>query len=163
MLRESHDLPSDIRISGLQLIPRFTPGIGSGSALYRPHALPAGKTLAINRSRTPVVKNGLIVNSSSGGNCGGEIKSSGYNIDSDGTCGLKATGDLSKINLQLDPLKNNGGSTFTYALLPDNPAIDGRNPAGCADHEGAAILADQRGRRHPWGKRCDIGDFKFSR
>ena len=140
-----------------------TPGIGSGAALYRPGGLPAGNTLAINLSRAPVVKNTLIVNNSSGGNCGGKIESSGYNIDSDGTCGLKAAGDLSKINPKLGPLKNNGGSTFTHALMPDSPAIDGGNPAGCTDHEGEAIFTDQRGRSRPWGERCDIGAFEFSR
>jgi CSLREA domain-containing protein len=134
-----------------------------GGAIHRPGGLPIKNKLVMNPFGVITIKNTLIIGSSSGDNCDASIISEGYNIDSDGTCGLEATGDLSNIDPKLGPLKNNGGSTFTHALLPDSPAIDGGNPAGCTDNEGAAIPIDQRGRSRPWGERCDIGAFEFSR
>jgi CSLREA domain-containing protein len=123
------------------------PGVGSGGAIYRTGGLR--------------IKNSIVANNSSGGNCNDSIASEGYNLDSDGTCGLTATGDLSKTDPRLGPLKNNGGVTFTHALLPASPAIDAGNPAGCTDHKGAALPTDQRGRIR--SGRCDIGAFEFSR
>jgi len=121
-------------------------GIGSGGAIYRPGAFPVKNTLVINRLSVITIKNTLIANSSSGSNCDASIMSEGYNIDSDGTCRLTATGDLSNTNPQLGPLQNNGGPTLTHALLPSSLAIDAGNPAGCTDHKGAALPTDQRGR-----------------
>jgi hypothetical protein len=56
---------------------------------------------------------------------------------------------------RLLPLANNGGSTFTHALLADSPAIDAGLPLG--------RFNDQRG--HPWlrvhGAAADIGAFEL--
>lgn len=136
-----------------------------GGAIYRPGVLPVRKTeheSAINRLGGITIRNTLIANSSSGGNCKASIISEGYNIDSDGTCGLTVTGDLSNTDPKLDMLKENGGPTFTHALLPGSPAINAGNPAGCTDHDGVIIATDQRGRSRNWGGRCDIGAFEFS-
>jgi CSLREA domain-containing protein len=127
------------------------PGIGSGGAIYN-----AGKL---------TIRNSIIDDSSSGGNCSGpvQINSEGYNIDSDGTCGLTAIGDLSQIDPKLKSLKNNGGATMTHALKSDSPAIDGGNPKGCIDHNGEIITTDQRGYNRPLGEQCDIGAFEYSK
>lgn len=138
------------------------PGISSGGAIYRPGALPNKNILTINRSGLVTIKNSIIANSSSGGNCDASIRSEGYNIDSDGTCRLKSDGDLSNINPRLDSLKNNGGPTFTHALLPGSPAIDGGNPAGCTDQSGIVLPTDQRGQNRIHKTRCDIGAFEAS-
>jgi CSLREA domain-containing protein len=122
------------------------PGSSSGGAIYRIGAL--------------TIINSIVANSSSGGNCNDSIASEGYNIDSDGTCGLASTGDLSKTNPKLRRLKKNGGPTFTHALLPGSPAIDAGNPAGCTDHHRVLISTDQRGQSRY--RRCDIGSFEFS-
>jgi CSLREA domain-containing protein len=135
--------------------------VGSGGAIYRPGTFVSKNTLEVNRSGAVTVKNTLIANSSSGGNCDGEINSEGYNLDSDGTCGLKAAGDISKVNPGIGSLKSNGGATFTHALLQGSPAINAGNPAGCMDHDGVAIATDQRGRNR--SGRCDIGAFEVSR
>jgi hypothetical protein len=135
-------------------------GVRAGGSIYRPGALPDINTLVINRFGVVTIKNSIIANSSSGGNCDASIKSEGYNIDSDGTCRLKEVGDLSNINPRLDSLKNNGGPSFTHALLPGSPAIDGGNPAECTDHNGIAIPMDQRGQNRIHGARCDIGAFE---
>src|SRR5204863_6724464 len=45
-------------------------------------------------------------------------------------------------NPLLGPLQNNGGQTFTMALLPGSPAIDQAHSFG--------LRADQRGASRPW-------------
>ncbi len=47
-------------------------------------------------------------------------------IDSDGTCG-----DLPSADPMLGPLQDNGGPTWTHALLPGSPAIDAIPVADC--------------------------------
>ena len=60
--------------------------------------------------------NTIIANSVSGGDCAGSLTSLGHNLDSDGTCGLGATGDISDTDPLLGPLQDNGGPTDTHAL-----------------------------------------------
>ena len=79
------------------------------------------------------------------------IRSLGHNLSSDNTCFLTATGDRPSTDPRLGRLAANGGPTWTQALLPGSPAIDGA--AGCPNH-------DQRGVRRPQGKRCDIGAYE---
>jgi len=55
--------------------------------------------------------------------------SQGYNISSDDGGGyLTGPGDQINTDPLLGPLQNNGGPTFTHALLPGSPAIDAGNP-----------------------------------
>jgi len=138
------------------------PGSGLGAAIYRPGALPAGEFAEINRSNRIKIKNSLIVGNEPGGNCEAAIESEGYNISSDGTCHLTATGDRVVPTMVLRPLRYYGGPASTYALPADSPAVNGGNPAGCTDQSGAAILTDQRGQSRTWGGRCDIGAFEFA-
>jgi CSLREA domain-containing protein len=94
--------------------------------------------------------------------CSGTLSSQGYNLDSDGTCHLTGTGDISNSNAKLGPLQNNGGKTETHALLPGSPAIDAGDDATCE-------ATDQRGEFRPLdgdgvnGPRCDIGAFELRR
>jgi len=69
----------------------------------------------------------------------GVFTSQGYNLSNDSGAGfLSATGDQINTNPMLGPLQNNGGPTFTHALLPGSPAIDkGKNFSGST--------TDQRG------------------
>src|SRR5213075_361544 len=58
-------------------------------------------------------------------NDSGIINSLGYNLSSDDGGGfLTATGDRINTSPILGPLQDNGGSTFTHALLTGSPAID---------------------------------------
>jgi CSLREA domain-containing protein len=138
-------------------------GAGLGAAIYRPGALPAGQALEINRLNPIQIKNTLIAKSKSGSNCEAKINSVGYNIDSDGTCNLTASGDQVIPDIRLLSLAYNGGVTSTYALPPESPAINKGDPAGCSDNNNVDLLTDQRGQSRSWGGRCDIGAFEYSR
>jgi hypothetical protein len=48
------------------------------------------------------------------------------------------------IDPRLGPLANNGGPTWTHALLPDSPAIDSGNPQSVGGMDGVPLY-DQRG------------------
>ena len=60
---------------------------------------------------------------------GGMVMSLGYNVSSDDGSGfLTGPGDQINTDPLLGPLQNNGGPTFTHALLPGSPAIDAGDP-----------------------------------
>jgi hypothetical protein len=63
-------------------------------------------------------------------------------------------------NPDLGPLQDNGGPTFTHALLPGSPAID-VIPNGTNDC-GVSLTVDQRGggRPFPFDSNCDVGAFE---
>jgi len=59
----------------------------------------------------------------------GTVASLGYNLSSDDGGGyLTANGDQINTDPMLGPLQDNGGPTFTHALLPGSPAIDTGDP-----------------------------------
>ena len=63
-------------------------------------------------------------------NNGGTVTSDGYNLSSDDGGGyLTGPGDQINTDPLLSPLQDNGGPTFTHALLPGSPAIDAGDPA----------------------------------
>ncbi len=100
------------------------------------------------------LKNTIVANSSSGGNCAGSITSLGHNLSSDATCAFAGPGDLNNTNPLLGPLANNGGPTETHALLAGSPAIDAVPLASCT------VSTDQRGVSRPQGAACDIGAYE---
>jgi hypothetical protein len=63
------------------------------------------------------------------------------------------TGDLLGVDPLLGPLQDNGGPTYTHALLPGSPAIDAATSNG-------APGTDQRGLFRPQGPAPDIGAFE---
>ena len=105
------------------------------------------------------------------GNCqNNNLTSNGYNLIQDvGNCNLTGnlTGVITGVSPLVGPLQDNGGYTFTAALLPGSPAIDAGDPAGCTDASGDLVSVDQRGyNRSVDGDgdgtaRCDIGAFEF--
>jgi hypothetical protein len=59
----------------------------------------------------------------------GTITSDGYNLSDDDAGGyLTGPGDQINTDPMLGPLQDNGGSTFTHALLLGSPAIDAADP-----------------------------------
>lgn len=123
-------------------------GVGSGGGL---HNLP-GASLTL--------RNSLIADNVN--DCSGELTSAGYNLIEDAT-GCVITGDLTGnligLGANLGPLQNNGGATFTQALLAGSPAIDAGDLLGCVDQNGALLGVDQRG--YARLNRCDIGAYEY--
>lgn len=105
------------------------------------------------------LRNTIIADSPSGGNCNGSITSLGYNLDSGNTCSLSMTGDISNTNPLLAPLASNGGATKTVALFPGSAAMN-RIPNG-TNECGTTVTTDQRGVARPQGTKCDIGAFEY--
>ena len=104
-----------------------------------------------------------IVASNSGGNCKSGVVSKGYNLSSDNSCNFSSSGDRNNTDPKLGPLQNNGGPTFTMALLPGSPAIDAGNPSGCTDGQGHLLKTDQRGQPRPDKEDsggCDMGAYE---
>lgn len=99
-----------------------------------------------------------IVTGNAGGDCGPDgftaITSRGRNLDGDDTCDLVAADDLPGGNAMLDPLADNGGSTWTHALMDGSGAIDN------GDCSLGPLTDDQRGMPRPQGAACDIGAFE---
>jgi CSLREA domain-containing protein len=87
--------------------------------------------------------------------------SDGYNLigNTDGSVFHPTTGDLTNIDPKLGPLQDNGGPTFTHALLSGSLAIDRGDPDGCTDHLGSLLTTDQRGFLR--SGRCDIGAYEW--
>jgi uncharacterized repeat protein (TIGR01451 family) len=85
------------------------------------------------------------------------VQSLGYNlIKTNRNCVLAAS-DLINLDPQLGLLQDNGGPTYTHALLTGSPAIDAGNSAGCLGNSGV-LATDQRGL--PRVGRCDIGAYE---
>jgi CSLREA domain-containing protein len=119
---------------------------GDGGGIYN-----AGGT--INLRNTIIARNRD--NTPGSPDCGGAAFTSlGNNLIGDlSDCSFVAAGgDKTNVNPQLGPLADNGGSTFTHALLAGSPAIKARG--------GGPTRTDQRGvpRRAP-----DIGAYEFAR
>lgn len=72
------------------------------------------------------LRNTILANPTSGGNCSGSMWNDGNNLDSGSSCGFgSATGSFSNTEARLRPLGNYGGKTKTFALIPGSPAVDG--------------------------------------
>jgi len=107
---------------------------------------------------TVTLRNTIVANNTSGGNCGGTIINGGNNIDDGTTCGWGSTsGSMSSSIPLLGALANNGGPTQTFALLTGSPAIDGVT----FNAPNSAPSTDQRGVARPQGTHYDIGSYEF--
>jgi len=97
-------------------------------------------------------------------NSGGTVTSLGYNLSSDDGGGfLTGRGDQINTAPMLGPLADNGGPTFTHALLTGSPAIDqGKNFSGSTtDQRGFFRTFDNFSIPNaPGGDGTDIGAFE---
>jgi large repetitive protein len=108
--------------------------------------------------------NSIVANNPTGGNCAGTITSLGGNVENGDTCQLRELSDQPGTNPRLGPLADNGGPTWTHALLAGSPAIDAGDPEFdpldpplTADQRGLARVADGTG---DGTARIDIGAFE---
>jgi hypothetical protein len=98
--------------------------------------------------------------------CSGTLSSFGENkfwTEAGCTVGQVAPGAHTLLGslAELGPLRFNGGSTRTYALVAGSDMIDGAEATlGCHDDVGA-LAVDQRGGARAVGPVCDIGAFEF--
>ena len=100
---------------------------------------------------TATLSNTIVVHLSGFACSSSGIVSDGSNLDSDGSCGLGA-GELSNVtDPKIGPLQDNGGPTWTHALLLASPAIDAAT---------VCETTDQRGVARPVGAACDIGAYE---
>ncbi len=97
-----------------------------------------------------------IVGSGSSNNCSGTLLSNGNNLEDTNSCGLTSLSDQRNTNPKLGPLQNNGGATWTHALLLGSPAVDAGTNSGCpaTDQRGVARPVDGNG---DGTAMCDIG------
>jgi hypothetical protein len=89
--------------------------------------------------------------------------SQGYNLEAPtDQCYLHSRGDLRGLpHPLLAASLDTAGATPVAALLPQSPAVDGGDPAGCSAPDGSALLTDQIGTPRPQGPTCDIGAFEL--
>ena len=96
---------------------------GNGGGIYN---VRAGTSATVELSNTILNAGGSGVNIF---NNDSTVTSHGYNLSSDAGGGyLAGPGDQMNTNPLLSPLQDNGGPTFTHALLLGSPAIDAGDP-----------------------------------
>jgi CSLREA domain-containing protein len=152
----------NVTISGNKATEQYGGGIRTSGALTMTHTTIASNTAAyggggINKGSSDVVLlQNTIVAHNTPVNCNTGLTSAGYNLDSDTSCGLNATGDITNTDPLLGPLTNDGG-VWVHPLLEGSPAIDAGNPAFVPPPE-----YDQRGPGFPRliAGRVDIGSYE---
>jgi hypothetical protein len=98
-------------------------------------------------------------------NCDGALEAYGLTLldDPTGCTTTTSNANLGFVSLStIGPLQDNGGPTWTHALLAGSEAIDG-TPAsqGCIDYNSSTLTTDQRGAARVVGTRCDVGAFEY--
>ena len=125
-----------------------TPGLGGG---------------LVKISGSGLVANSIISNNTAGGvgpDCAGTPVLSGVNlVTSVSGCFYSVTPPLLG-NPLLGPLANNGGSTFTRALLAGSPAKDAAALSWCLSGQTRGV--DQRDVTRPQGPECDLGAVEMA-
>jgi hypothetical protein len=122
-------------------------GIGGGVYVYPGERLVAVNSLIASNTVTGFTDN----------DCDGTVEVYGWNLFGDlGGCLFSGNGVSGRGMVSIGsigPLLDNGGSTFTHALLAGSEAIDSTTVQGCIDDTGAPLTTDQRGAPRTAGAR----------
>lgn len=104
------------------------------------------------------LKNTIVANSTVGVNCIGTVIDGGGNLQYGGSTPYSCGAAIPTGDPRLGSLADNGGLTWTMALLYGSAAIDAAIDATCI----AAPVnnLDQRGVSRPIGAQCDIGAYE---
>jgi hypothetical protein len=102
------------------------------------------------------LRNTIVANSPTGGNCAGSMTSLGGNVDSANTCQFRELTDQPGTDPRLGPLAANGGPTQTHALLAGSPAQEN---AVCTELDPCPLM-DQRGVERPRFEGFDTGSYE---
>jgi hypothetical protein len=98
-------------------------------------------------------------------NCNGALEAYGLTLldDPSGCTTTTSNANLGFVSLStIGQLQDNGGPTWTHALLAGSQAIDGtRASQSCVDENGTELTIDQRLLPRPVGARCDVGAFEY--
>ncbi|HSH82257.1 MAG TPA: right-handed parallel beta-helix repeat-containing protein, partial [Herpetosiphonaceae bacterium] len=105
----------------------------------------------VNRVGTVTMSNTILAGNSAEdpatADCAGTFTSGGYNLVGV-TTGCTITGDTTGnragVDPKLGPLQDNGGPTWTHALLAGSPALDTGNPGPAGSGGAACEATDQR-------------------
>jgi hypothetical protein len=128
---------------------------------------PEGETFLVDADDATIgLRNTIIASSTPALNCnfaGGDIVSSGYDIDNGSSCKFTSVGDLQNTNPMVLPLADNGGLVWTGALTPPyygpfragSPAINAGSNAGCPATDARGVIRPQQGI-------CDIGSYELA-
>lgn len=132
-------------------------GIGGGV-----YSEVGSRSMAVNT----LIAGNTILNSPIYNDCNGILEVYGMNLlfDERG-CTFSGNGSASWdwTSLTFGPLQDNGGPTWTHALLTGSAAIDTTiDSLGCVNETGALLTTDQRGAPRPVGARCDVGAFEYN-
>lgn len=109
----------------------------------------------LRNNSTLMVKNVLLANNPTGGNCDNDpFTSLGYNLSSDTSCAtsLNGPGDRNNISPLIGSLANNGGPTLTHAIPINSPASNAGTNVGCPATDQRGVTRDAH---------CDIGAYEF--
>ncbi|MBI2566330.1 MAG: hypothetical protein HYV63_04775 [Candidatus Schekmanbacteria bacterium] len=124
-----------------------------------------GAAFAVTDPNSSISVKGSIIASAAGAEgCWGAVKSEGFNVFSDTSCGTPGPADQLGVDPGLGDLADNGGATRTHALLGGSPAVDAAGESSCSGH--ALLVTDQRGFPRPADGDgdgtavCDIGAYE---
>lgn len=143
---------------------------GTGGGIYNTHQQGLmGEETAVFLPETPhqnpnIFLKNTIVAENNGGDCAVSLTadlplSLGYSLASDTSCSFGNPTDQNNTDPLLGPLQDNGGPTWTQALLLGSLAID---TGSCLDAHNQLVTVDQRGvaRPQPVAGICDRGAFE---
>ena len=137
-------------------------GTGSGGGVYAPGNNGA-RFIVVNT----IIANNTINMRNAFDDCVGGIEAYGANLYTLAVpfgCSVGGNGmdAMRQVSLEtIGPLQDNGGPTFTHALLANSEAIDGTTAQGCIDMNGSELANDQRDAPRIFGMRCDIGAYEY--